>query len=333
MISPVQIEYTRVVPVTNPPRLPRPSWDDLSTRAELSTARQRVLDEVETAHRPLRTAEVADRLGLHHNTVREHLDALVEAGFVRATPETTGRRGRPALLYSSTAPDPGEVLDSYLALLDAVAESLGDGEAAETMAREIGRRWARGSSRVTAPASSAPDSPCGAHTASSTTQVQPAASPTGSQPAAWPGPAASASTKATTSRAAAALSRLVPELSRMGFAPEADGERLILRACPLITGTRVPHDLVCVMHEAYLAEVCAQHTAPVGQPAPVAPGSEGSAGCGDALAAAPAGVNGDNGVDSADSVVDEDTVDGCHGRLVVAPLLADGCHVGIIDEP
>ena len=104
-------------------RLPRPSWADLSARTELTVARRRVLELIETAHRPMTAAEVASALDLHHNTVREHLDALVDAGFVEVSSKPTGRRGRPALRYASTAPNPEEVLDSYLTLLDAYTEA------------------------------------------------------------------------------------------------------------------------------------------------------------------------------------------------------------------
>ena len=41
----------------------------------------------------------------------------------------------------------------------------------------------------------------------------------------------------------------------MGFAPEPHGDTLVLKACPLVTRDRVPHPLVCVMHEGYLNEV------------------------------------------------------------------------------
>ena len=41
----------------------------------------------------------------------------------------------------------------------------------------------------------------------------------------------------------------------MGFAPVAQGETLVLKSCPLITGSRVPRPLVCLMHEGYLNEV------------------------------------------------------------------------------
>ena len=159
-------------------------------------------------------AEVASALDLHHNTVREHLDALVDAGFVEVSAKPTGRRGRPALRYASTAPDPDEVLDSYLTLLDAIAETLGTGPRAREIALAIGRRWAR--------------------MTPSAQQVE--------DPGEGAGPA---------QRAAS----LLPDLSIMGFAPEPHGDSIVLKACPLVTRARVPHPLVCVMHEGYLNEV------------------------------------------------------------------------------
>ena len=187
---------------------------DLSARTELTVARRRVLELIETAHRPMTAAEVASALDLHHNTVREHLDALVDAGFVEVSSMPTGRRGRPALRYASTAPNPEEVLDSYLTLLDAIAETLGTGPRAHELALAIGRRWA---------------------------QMTPAA-----QQVEDPGEAAGPAERAA---------HLLPDLSMMGFAPEPHGDTLVLKACPLVTRDRVPHPLVCVMHEGYLNEV------------------------------------------------------------------------------
>ena len=106
-------------------RLPRPSWADLSTRAGLSAAQRRVLEAVESASEPQTTVQLARALNLHHNTVREHLDALASAGFVATSTRPTGHRGRSSLLYFSTAPDPAEVLNTYLTLLDAIADTLG----------------------------------------------------------------------------------------------------------------------------------------------------------------------------------------------------------------
>ncbi len=202
-------------------------------------------------------ADVASALDLHHNTVREHLDALLDAGFVEVSTKPTGRRGRPALRYSSTAPDPTEVLDSYLTLLDAISETLGTGPQARELALAIGRRWAR----MTPP-------------------LQP-----------------DEASDETTSPAQRAAS-LLPNLSIMGFAPEAHGETIILKACPLMTRARAPHPLVCIMHEGYLNEVY-ERGGPQHSP---------------------------DSHDAPDSPVDQA---GGRTRLALAPLLDNGCHVSV----
>lgn len=185
-------------------------------------------------------------LGLHHNTVREHLEALVSAGFVSATAQPTGRRGRPALAYTAVAPDPGEVLDSYLTLLDVIAQTLGSGEDAERLAHEIGRRWAH-------------ETTLGDEAEAKEAHADPAIQEPAGQTEA---DKASDDTAGATNDPAQAdpaqlLDRLLPALNRMGFAPEPGKNALVLRACPLVTGTRVPHDMVCRMHEGFLNEALA----------------------------------------------------------------------------
>ena len=160
-------------------------------------------------------SQVGDVLGLHHNTVREHLDALAGAGFITATAERNGRRGRPTLLYASTAPDPSLVLDSYLALLDALAQDLGTDEAATRRAHAIGRQWAR-SVPVSGPDPVAGDEP-----------------PTDDERMSW----------------------LLLDLAAKGFAPEGTPDGVVLRACPLVTDRRVPDPRVCAMHEGFLNEL------------------------------------------------------------------------------
>ncbi len=52
--------------------------------------------------RPQRTiAELTDATGLHANTVREHLQRLIDSGYVVGVPEHRTTRGRPRVLYSA----------------------------------------------------------------------------------------------------------------------------------------------------------------------------------------------------------------------------------------
>ncbi|MGH3199643.1 MAG: helix-turn-helix transcriptional regulator [Streptosporangiaceae bacterium] len=66
--------------------------------------RMEVLDALRKADVPLGVADVAERIGVHVNTVRFHLDALVAGGAVVRTLEQPSGPGRPRTVY---APRPG----------------------------------------------------------------------------------------------------------------------------------------------------------------------------------------------------------------------------------
>ncbi len=83
---------------------------DLSTpRATPNTngaggdSRAAILGFIESAHDVVRVEEIANGVGLHPNTVRGHLDALLAAGRITRIPDQRATRGRPHWLYSATA--------------------------------------------------------------------------------------------------------------------------------------------------------------------------------------------------------------------------------------
>jgi predicted ArsR family transcriptional regulator len=63
-----------------------------------------VLDALRASDKPLGVTELAERLGIHPNTVRFHLDALVTQGMVDRSLEEPSGRGRPRTVH---APHPG----------------------------------------------------------------------------------------------------------------------------------------------------------------------------------------------------------------------------------
>lgn len=65
----------------------------------LGESRARVLEVLQQAGGPLGVGEVGRRVGLHANTARFHLDALVAAGVVDRTTEEREQPGRPRILY------------------------------------------------------------------------------------------------------------------------------------------------------------------------------------------------------------------------------------------
>src|SRR5215468_2105229 len=99
----------------------------------------------------LSATELADRLGIHANTVRLHLERMREAGLVDVEPVHRGTVGRPQHVYTLASGAPGVDFDppahAVLAgLLAAMAERLG-GEADD--AEATGREWGRQSVRRT----------------------------------------------------------------------------------------------------------------------------------------------------------------------------------------
>lgn len=104
--------------------------------------RARVLDVLHEADEPLGAADVAARTGVHVNTARFHLDALVAEGtVVRALEEPSGA-GRPRAVY---APRPGMSRGgtrSYRLLAQILLSNLSSAgpDAVET-ARQAGRAW------------------------------------------------------------------------------------------------------------------------------------------------------------------------------------------------
>jgi predicted ArsR family transcriptional regulator len=107
--------------------------------------------ELATSTAAMSAQELADRLGLHANTVRLHLERLREAGLVDVQPVHRGTVGRPQHLYFLAAGAPGLGFDppahALLAgLLAALAERMG----AESLdAADTGRGWGRDAGRRT----------------------------------------------------------------------------------------------------------------------------------------------------------------------------------------
>jgi predicted ArsR family transcriptional regulator len=110
--------------------------------APLGRSRADVLDVLRTAEGPFGVREVAQRVGLHSNTARFHLEALVEAGMAVRETEDRGTPGRPRIGYRAVAGSPpGERRYRLLAemLTSVIAGAVpAPGKAAEDAGREWG---------------------------------------------------------------------------------------------------------------------------------------------------------------------------------------------------
>ncbi|MYR59442.1 helix-turn-helix domain-containing protein [Streptomyces sp. SID625] len=208
-----------------------------------SPRRRDVLDVLRSAAGPLGVAETAERIGVHPNTVRFHLDALVAEGRVeRRTeePRRAGRRpgpGRPRTVY---APRPGMdragVRGYHLLARMLLGELASRGPGARDAAVSTGRAWGR---TLVQP------------------QPQPLASPVGAS--SGPSPAAADS-----------ADRLVALLGELGFDPVSEGGgrdgppgRIRLRHCPFLELAEEQGELVCSLHLGLMQGALAALGAPL----------------------------------------------------------------------
>jgi len=104
--------------------------------------------ELARSPRPLATAEIAESLDLHANTVRPHLERMRDVGLLEARPDSRGAVGRPQNLYSLAADAPSLGLEPPVfpmmarMLLDVAAEAGLSGDPVISVGRQQGRRIA-----------------------------------------------------------------------------------------------------------------------------------------------------------------------------------------------
>lgn len=105
--------------------------------------------ELARSSRPLTTAEIADTLDLHPNTVRPHLERMRDAGLVDVQVGGRGEIGRPQHRYALSAEAPSlglepPVMPVLARMVLSMAERLGAGPSdAEAVGADEGTRRAR----------------------------------------------------------------------------------------------------------------------------------------------------------------------------------------------
>jgi predicted ArsR family transcriptional regulator len=111
-------------------------------KALAEPSRVRVLEALGDASDPLDAGQVAERVGLHPNTVRWHLGVLADAGLVASEVEERRRRGRPRIVYRATA-EATEEREDYRLLAAVLAGSLSAAPDGPAAAEAAGRAWGR----------------------------------------------------------------------------------------------------------------------------------------------------------------------------------------------
>lgn len=130
------IYYSFLVKTNPGPLGPRAAADEI-----LPTGQARLLGLLQSQPEPATLGELSEASGLHPNTLRAHLEGLVDRGDVVRTSEPASGPGRPAHRYAVTGPRraaAAELTGLAVALAGAVARS---SVHPEEDARQAGRAW------------------------------------------------------------------------------------------------------------------------------------------------------------------------------------------------
>lgn len=206
---------------------PQPTGRLAADALPLSRMQRLVLKTLHSFEDGAKASEIAQKLDMHINTVRAHLDELCDMRAVVTERKQSGRRGRPSVVFHARVPASNVLLDEHAELINTLAELLGDpnDENALQRAEEIGVQWARRLNRSGVPWSSV------AEASESLVRV---------------------------------LRRLGFDPHTHTIADDATN--ITVHACPFSSERQPPSQLVCSIHRGFLTEVlgpCSDGTAEV----------------------------------------------------------------------
>lgn len=187
-------------------------------RALADPSRSRILAELADVG-PLDARELADRVGLHVNTVRVHLNALADAGLVESETLPPQGRGRPRVAYHASAAAGEEGGRRYRLLAEILTALVARlGPAAGEQLEEIGEAW-------------------GHYLVKS------------------PPPFAELADDEAVERLVALLAEIgfEPQLERGGR-----GRQILMRPCPFLELARSHQDVICPIHLALMRGALAE---------------------------------------------------------------------------
>ena len=116
---------------------------DLSVKTHKALAdvsRFRILEELR-GKGALDSRELGRQIGLHPNTIRSHVDQLIEVGLVRAVTAPATGRGRPRVLYEAIAASASGQQVGYRLLAQILASYIAGTDHPQAVAESAGRAW------------------------------------------------------------------------------------------------------------------------------------------------------------------------------------------------
>ena len=191
-------------------------------RALGEISRFRIVQELQ-GQGPLDSRQLGRLVGLHPNTVRSHVDRLIDAGLVRTLTASAGERGRPRVRYEAIADAAPVQQGGYRLLAQILASYLASTDQPHAVAESAGRAW-------------------------------------GSYLAEKPRPFAEISAGEATRKVVELFTELgfMPE-----FIEEADERKVLLHRCPFREVAESNQQVVCAVHLGILKGALAEMGAPL----------------------------------------------------------------------
>src|SRR5438132_9968974 len=125
----------------------RPATNDPNVRTHRALAgvtRVRILETIRASSHGLDASEIAERVGLHHNTVRSHLALLLDAGLINKQEKHSSQAGRPRAVFEAAAGERVSDQSGYRMLAEILASYLAASTSDPALAAEgLGRTWGR----------------------------------------------------------------------------------------------------------------------------------------------------------------------------------------------
>ena len=215
-------------------RPPDPSPGSAHSADVSSRRRRELLDVLHDAPAPLGVSELAELLDVHPNTVRFHLDTLVERGQVERVSGTRRRPGRPPTLFRAVPAMDPDGPRHFLTLAEVLVDELASSPEAGARAVAAGQRWG---ARLTAPV--------------------------------VPSPRRGPRRQADPATATGPRRQLTALMRQLGFAPDSDEEQgedsavIELRHCPFLELAVVRPQVVCSVHLGILRGALEAWDAPI----------------------------------------------------------------------
>ncbi|MDR0849023.1 MAG: helix-turn-helix domain-containing protein [Propionibacteriaceae bacterium] len=123
----------------------RSSYDGTTGRTDHGGRRTHIIQLLRDSKEPLSVADVADKVGIHINTARFHLESLVDAGLAARETSTNDGPGRPRVVYTGTLPNQThERAQGYRLLAEILTTAIAQSnpQAGEWL-YQVGQEWGR----------------------------------------------------------------------------------------------------------------------------------------------------------------------------------------------